>query len=82
MIRAEYLRFLQTLNEGSVTDDERKLANLIIQSLDDLIPLGTHQAQRIRAVVQLAQNNWNDLSAKIQPLPEDLAVDNSPITHP
>ncbi|WP_332705944.1 AAA family ATPase [Plesiomonas shigelloides] len=80
MIRAEYLRFLQTLNEGSVTDDERKLANLIIQSLDDLIPLGTHQAQRIRAVVQLAQNNWNDLSAKIQPLPEDLAVDNSPIT--
>ena len=80
MIHAEYLRFLQILNEGTVTDDERKLANLIIQNLDDLIPLGTHQGQRIRAVVQLTQNNWNNLSAEIQPLPEDLAVDNSPIT--
>ena len=80
MIHAEYLRFLQTLNDDAVTEDERKLANLILQSLQDLIPLGTHQGQRVRSVVQLAQDNWNNLSAEIHPLPENLSVDSSPIT--
>jgi DNA sulfur modification protein DndD len=80
MIHSEYLRFLQTLNEDAVTEYERKLANLILANLESLVPLGTHQGQRVKAVVQLAQASWNSLSSVIQPLPEKLAVNNSPIT--
>lgn len=80
MIRAEYLRFLQTLNEEAVTDNVRKLANLVLQNLDHLIPLGTHQGQRIKAVVQLAQENWSNLDVNIHPLSDNLVVNNSPIT--
>ena len=41
MIRAEYLRFLQTQNTGEISDDVRKIANLVLQYLDTLIPLST-----------------------------------------
>lgn len=80
MIRGEYLRFLQTLYSETIDEDERKIANLILQNLEVLIPLGTHQAQRVKAIVELSQNNWSNLNAEIQPLPQNLASDNSLIT--
>lgn len=70
MIRAEYLRFLQTLTGGSASADERKLANLVLNHLDELIPLSTAQGQRIKKVVKLAQENWNTISDDIQPTPQ------------
>jgi hypothetical protein len=47
MIRAEYVRFLQTLNAEGITAEECKIANLVPQHLDTLIPLSTAQGQRI-----------------------------------
>ena len=70
MISTEYLRFLQTLNADAITEDERKLDNLVLANLEQLIPLGTHQGQRLQYVVSLAQAGWNSLSAEIQPIPE------------
>mgnify|MGYP000403186987 CR=1 FL=1 len=80
MIQAEYLRFLQTLNTNSVPVDVRKLANLVLTNMEQLVPLGTHQGQRIRCMVALAQTDWNTLSENIQPIPEEVAEQNSSIT--
>ena len=68
MILAEYLRFLQTLNSTAVPTDIRKLANLVLTHLDELVPLGTQQGQRVKRMVELAQASWDTLNAEIQPL--------------
>ncbi|WP_027362081.1 AAA family ATPase [Halodesulfovibrio aestuarii] len=70
MIQAEYLRFMQTLNVDAVSVDVRRMANLVNQHLDMLIPLSTHQGQRVKRVSRLAQIGWGDLSSDIQPLTE------------
>ena len=69
MIRAEYLRFLQTLNSDAAPKDIRKIANLVLQNLGDLVPLKTHQGQRVRKIVLLAQATWDTTSTEVQPLP-------------
>lgn len=70
MIRAEYLRFLQTLSETDGGPDVRKIANLVLDHFDTLTPLTTSQGQRIKKIVQLAQTNWASTSEVIQPIPE------------
>lgn len=80
MIRNEYLRFLQTLDVDTTSEDLRKIANLILMNLENLILLGRHQGQRIRALIQLAQDDWDTLSCTIQPLIENLNTYKSPIT--
>ena len=73
MIRAEYLRFLQTLRSGSVLSDVRKIANLVIEHLATLIPLSHSHGQRVKKVVELAQASWATISADIQPIAEQPA---------
>lgn len=68
MIKAEYLRFLQTLN--GAPEAVRKIAKLIASHLDALAPLSTYQGQRIKRIVTLAQANWESISPEIQPIPE------------
>lgn len=68
MIKAEYYRFLQTLN--STPEAVRKIANLIATHLDDLVPLSTYQGHRVKRVVALAQAYWEAISPEIQPIPE------------
>jgi len=80
MIHSEYLRFLQTLNTDAISEDERKVANLVLENLDVLVPLGTHQAQRLKAVVPLAQAGWDNLESVIKPPPDDLSIHKSQIT--
>jgi len=70
MIRTEYLRFLQTLNNPSVPEAVRKIANLVAINLDELVPLSTYQGQRVRRIVALAQRNWEAVRPDIQPIPE------------
>lgn len=69
MILAEYRRFLQTLTNAR-SQELRKVANLVLQHFDDLLPLTTAQGQRVRKLVELAQANWETISADIQPIPE------------
>ena len=52
MIKAEYLRFLQTLN--GAPEAVRKIAKLIASHLDVLAPLSTYQGQRVKQLVTLA----------------------------
>lgn len=79
MIRAEYLRFLQTLCADDMLGDVRKIANLVLQYLDTLIPLSTTQGQRIKRMVKLVQKSWSSISSDIQPLSEQVAEQTCPI---
>lgn len=73
MILAEYRRFLQTLaNVGSL--DLRKVANLVLQDFDDLLPLTTAQGHRVQKLVESAQANWETISANIAQIPVQAAV--------
>jgi len=55
MIRAEYLRFMQTLGGDASSANIRKIANLVLNDIDTLTPLTTRQGQRIQALVKLAR---------------------------
>ena len=80
MIRADYQRFLHTLNAEDVPEGVRKVANLVAAHIDVLIPLGTHKGQRIRYLVPIAQTNWEAISPEIQTLPEQTDQQTPPIT--
>ena len=43
MIRAEFQRFLQTLNNGTSSEGVRKIANLVLDHLNELVPLTTRR---------------------------------------
>lgn len=70
MLSNEFLRFFQTLDTADVPGDVRKMANLVWDNMDSIIPLGTAQGQRIKRIVNLAQPAWDTLSQEVQPLPE------------
>ena len=72
MILSEYVRFLQTLQKDVVSLDIRKIANLVFENFDLLVPLSTYQGQRIKRVVALAQSSWETLSTDIQPLTQQI----------
>lgn len=67
MIRAEYQRFMQTLQGQNATESVRKLANIVSAHLDELLPLSTHQGQRIRKMVELCWANWDRIPTNIPP---------------
>lgn len=69
MIRSEYYRFLHTINTPSAPEAVRKIANLVAINLDELVLLSTYQGQRIRRIVELAQENWETIRPDIQPIP-------------
>jgi archaellum biogenesis ATPase FlaH len=70
MIRAEYLRFLQTLSDEATPEGTRKIANLVLQNLENIAPLTTYQGQRVKRIVSLAQASWDTENIKIQSLTE------------
>ena len=74
MINEEYLRFLHTLSEFQISEGVYKIANLVLEHLEVLQPLTTHQGQRIKKVVELAQSLWTELPSKI-----NLKTDEVPI---
>ncbi|PYE33369.1 AAA domain-containing protein [Idiomarina fontislapidosi] len=75
MIRAEYTRFMQTLRDENATVSVRKIANLVAARIDDLIPLTTHQGKRIKKVVELAQENWENIPIEIPPVNQQEAAE-------
>ncbi len=66
MARSEYFRFLETLQSSNTTDSVRKLANLVAIHFDALSPLSTHQGQRIKNLVALAQKDWATIKPNTQ----------------
>ncbi|WP_149981782.1 AAA family ATPase [Pseudoalteromonas rhizosphaerae] len=80
MIRAEYQRFMQTLQGQNATDSVRKVANIVSAHFDELLPLSTHQGQRIRKMVELCQVNWDNSATNIPPLVEQEVIQEVPLS--
>lgn len=80
MIRAEYQRFMQTLHGQNATDSVRKLANIVSAHFDELLPLTTHQGQRIRKMVELCQTYWGSTATSIPPLVEQEVTQEVPLS--
>jgi recombinational DNA repair ATPase RecF len=80
MIMNEYLRFMQTLSDDNIPDGVRKMANLVLDHLDAIQPLGTHQGKRVRRVVRLAQAHWQALETDIDVETNELNEVAVPIT--
>ena len=75
MIQSEFQRFLQTLLSSPSSASVHKFANLVLKHLDEIVPLGTHQGQRVKHVAKLAQKEWASLSKDIPTNLEDVESD-------
>jgi len=79
MIRAEYQRFMQTLQGHNATESVRKVANIVSAHLDEILPLTTYQGQRIRKMVELCQVNWDRTPTNIPPFLNQEAAPGVPL---
>lgn len=79
MIQAEYQNFLQTLLSTPSSPGVHKFANLVLAHLSELIPLSTHQGQRVKHVSTLAQGEWQGLSEVIPAELEEVSTASSPL---
>jgi DNA sulfur modification protein DndD len=65
MIQSEFQRFLQTLLSSPSSASVHKFANFVLKNLDEIVPLSTHQGQRVKHVAKLAQKEWASISQDI-----------------
>jgi DNA sulfur modification protein DndD len=72
MAKNEYLRFLQTLKVEGVSSGVRKIANLVIDHLDEIQLLGTAQGKRAKKIAELASKNWGELSDVIKDIANEV----------
>lgn len=66
-LRDEYARFLSALDDAGTPANTRKIANLVLDHLDEIAQLTTSHGRRVRHTSELAQKHWNSLSDQIQP---------------
>lgn len=72
MIRNEYLRFMQTLVANDANENTRKLANIILDHLEEIIPLGTASGRRVKKIVELAQREFTTASVEFTVAVDDI----------
>lgn len=66
MITNEFLRFIETLREDErASADERRIANLVHDHLDEIIPLGTAAGRRVRRITELCPADFDQVSADL-----------------
>jgi DNA sulfur modification protein DndD len=64
MIRAEFLRFVESLSHISVSQDEWRLLNIIKDELESIVPLGAAAGKRSRYLVHLAYPAFDSLPSQ------------------
>lgn len=68
MIRNEFLRFIETLRaDERASEDEQRIANLVHDHLDEIIPLGTAAGRRVRRITELSLPDFDRLSTDLNP---------------
>jgi DNA sulfur modification protein DndD len=80
MVKNEYLRFLEALKAADVSSGVRKIANLILDHFDEILPLGTANGKRAKKIAELAPNNFEYLSDKIEETANEADNANKTIT--
>lgn len=71
MIQHEFERFLAELDGKRARDDVKRIGNLILDNIDDLIPLGTHSGQRLKKIVTIAQRDFEEASTALPTTPAE-----------
>lgn len=64
MTKIEYLRFMQTLSADRVPENVRKLANVILNHLDEITPLGTAHGKRSQKIVELIKREYKTANSE------------------
>ena len=80
MVKEEYLRFLQVLSELQLPEGVNKIANLVLEHLETIQSLTTHQGQRVNKVAELATDHWPELPSKINLKTEGASIRSTSIT--
>ncbi len=71
MVRAEFSRFIQSFDHTLASDDEWRIANIINDHLDSIIPLGAAAGRRSEFIVSVAYPNFDSLPVQApQTIPE------------
>ena len=61
MVRAEFLRFIDSLEPTLVSDDEWRLLNVLTDQLDSIIPLGTGAGRRSKFITGIVFPDFDAL---------------------
>ena len=80
MIRNEYLRFMQTLSTDGVPDNVCKLANVVLNHLYEITPLGTAHGKRSQKIVELAKRDYKTANSECTAGIDDSQPDANGIT--
>jgi hypothetical protein len=65
MVRAEFLRFIGSLDRAEISGDEWRLVNLINDHLEEIVPLGAAAGRRSKFILGIAHPDFDSLSAQI-----------------
>jgi hypothetical protein len=65
MISQEFDRFLSYLSTISISDDVKRMANLIRNYCNQLIPICLTQSQRSKKIIKIAQNEFSKASTRM-----------------
>lgn len=79
MIQHEFEKFLAELGRQYVSDDVKRLGNLILTHIDKLAPLGTHSGKRSKGIVKLAQREFESVSTELPQFESTLSDTDFPI---
>jgi len=80
MSRNEYLRFMQTLDANGVSDNVSKLANIVLDHFEEIVPLGTAHGRRTQKIVELAQREFKTVVSECSAGIEDIQTESKGIT--
>lgn len=81
MIELEYKHFLQTLNNINTPENVKKIANIILNHLREVIPLGTASGKRSKKIIELAQTEMKTANSKIESPSYDKSAENRHSVH-
>ncbi len=68
MIIQEYRRFLIDLNKNDVSDDAKRIGNIVFKHFNTLVPLGTPHSLRSKKIIEIAQNEFTFTEPEITTL--------------
>ncbi|MES9902361.1 MAG: AAA family ATPase [Sedimenticola sp.] len=76
MIKNEFDKFLSELNLPSISDDVKRIGNLIRDHMDELVPLTTYSGQRSKVFVKITHKEFESASTELPDLlNQDAGVD-------
>ncbi len=64
-VKREFIQWVISLNKSGLSDIDKKLLNLLINSFDEIIPLGTNSGMRAKKIGQLIEKNKHTISSDI-----------------